>query len=291
MGKAQRLLSNAGTFDLAIPRERSGTPSDALFDGIAAFQAQAGLPPDGVMRPGGPTVTALDRGLGVGALTRTAQQLPDDGFRPLPPEDGGQQLPPDDGFRPQPPTQGGVQQPPDDGFRPRPPAESIRPIPGGKTPQRPPDDGFRPRPGEDNDPDAEEGEADQKPDGETCERIRAEIERAKADVEASTADVERDQREIGEIENRVQQMKAESERLLREIGAKSLLDALRRNVPFIRILEFIINIGNVVLSLTLEGRARQLKEILEFINEELRKNIRNLEMAQARIKELIPPDE
>lgn len=42
MGKAQRLLSNAGTFDLAIPRERSGTPSDALFDGIAAFQAQAG---------------------------------------------------------------------------------------------------------------------------------------------------------------------------------------------------------------------------------------------------------
>jgi len=166
VGRAQRLLSNAGTFDLAIPRERSGTPSDALFDGIAAFQAQAGLRPDGVMRPGGPTVAALDRGLGVGALTRAAQQPPDDGFRPLPPEDGGQLQPPDDGFRPQPPAQGGAQQPPDDGFRPVPPDDGASPAPGSEPPQQPPDDGFRPVPGEDNDPDPNTEEEDENPGGE-----------------------------------------------------------------------------------------------------------------------------
>jgi len=64
--QVQRSLSNTGSFDLAIPRERTGTPTPALTAGIEAFQAQNGLAVDGVLRPNGETIQTLDRSLKAG---------------------------------------------------------------------------------------------------------------------------------------------------------------------------------------------------------------------------------
>ncbi len=45
--RAQRLLSNAGTFAFAVPEERSGHPSLALDRATRQFQASRGLTVDG----------------------------------------------------------------------------------------------------------------------------------------------------------------------------------------------------------------------------------------------------
>lgn len=58
--RAQRLLSNAGTFTFAVPAERSGRASPALTRATRQFQAGRGPTVDGHIAKSGETLRGLD---------------------------------------------------------------------------------------------------------------------------------------------------------------------------------------------------------------------------------------
>lgn len=91
VARAQRVLSNAGTFPFAMPLERTGRPSEPLFEGIETFQRENGLTVDGLMNPRGETLQALRRQNGEDGV---AEPDAPDGSDDAP--DGTDNPPPDD---------------------------------------------------------------------------------------------------------------------------------------------------------------------------------------------------